>query len=385
MSQIIPTDQRVASVQSLFEGAKPQLQDLLPKGLTPERFLAVALKTVSRRPDLLQCTPASLIASLLDAATMGLEVDGLLGHAYLVPQREKGVPMAALRIGYKGFVALARSTGDVRTVEAVAVYEGDEFAWEKGLAPKLTHKPVANDRSPEKLTHVYAIIRWAGVKRGEAPDFEVMTRAQVDAIRRRSRASDQGPWVTDYEAMALKTVVRNLANRGRLPLGSAGQKVAMREELQELGVEPVEVEVEVKPSTPRPDALAALMQQTPQRADPPAIAQAAQPQAAEQPQDFSEVAGIPITNALLPKYRGWQDKVIGGSSPIRALTWAQVVENPTPENEKAIRGALEVAYKHLEEGKPLHVSFEFAALTLQAMRARASEQAVDAAQDGAAF
>lgn len=41
--------------------------------------------------------------------------------------------------------------------------------------------------------------------------YEVMSKKEVDDIRKRSRAGQSGPWVTDYEEMAKKTVFKRLS------------------------------------------------------------------------------------------------------------------------------------------------------------------------------
>ena len=106
-------------------------------------------------------------------------------------------------------IDLARRSGQVVSLDARAVYEGDKFDVVLGLDSRIDHVPDwqnANRTDPKKLTFVYAI---AKLKDG-GYQFEVMSRAEVDAIRARSKAKDDGPWVTDYAAMAIKTVVRRL-------------------------------------------------------------------------------------------------------------------------------------------------------------------------------
>ena len=55
-----------------------------------------------------------------------------------------------------------------------------------------------------------------------------MTKAEVDAIRNRSKSKDRGPWVTDYEAMALKTVIRRSFRY--LPVSVEAQSAAAADE-----------------------------------------------------------------------------------------------------------------------------------------------------------
>ena len=49
-----------------------------------------------------------------------------------------------------------------------------------------------------------------------------MTKADVDAIRKRSKASGSGPWVTDYSEMGKKTVLRRMSKRWPLAPELAG-------------------------------------------------------------------------------------------------------------------------------------------------------------------
>jgi hypothetical protein len=81
-----------------------------------------------------------------------------------------------------------------------------------GLDERLNHVP-GPDPDDAPVTHVYAIARF---KDGSPAQFEVMTKKQVDKIRKRSKSANNGPWVTDYDEMSLKTVVRRLCKR--LPL-----------------------------------------------------------------------------------------------------------------------------------------------------------------------
>lgn len=182
---------------------KPQLAAALPKHLTPDRVTRVVLTTLRQSPALLRCEPASLFGAIFQASQLGLEVGNGLGHAYLVPYGRE----ATLVIGYKGLVDLARRSGQVSTIYATEVRKGDRFKYTLGTDPRIEHEPGdERDMSDAAVSHVYAV---AKLKDG-ATQFEVMSRAEVEAIRRRSRASKDGPWVTDWAMMARKTVLRRL-------------------------------------------------------------------------------------------------------------------------------------------------------------------------------
>jgi recombination protein RecT len=138
----------------------------------------------------------------MQAAQLGLEPTGVLGGAYLVPYKET----CTLIIGYRGLIDLARRSGQIESIEAHVVYSNDRFRCHYGLSPVLEHEP-AWEGPPGAVKAVYAI---AKMKDG-GMQLEVMTRAQVDAIKARSKTSGSGPWVTDYDEMARKTVVRRIA------------------------------------------------------------------------------------------------------------------------------------------------------------------------------
>lgn len=188
----------------------PEIAKALPRHLNPDRMARIVSTALRVTPKLGDCTPVSFLGCVLQAAQLGLEPNTLLGHSYLIPfaNRRQRCTDCTLIIGYKGFIDLARRSGMVSNVYAYAVREGDVFSYQLGTDRKVTHIPSEDpDREQRPITHVYAV---AQIRDGE-PEFQVLTRAQVEARRKRSRAKDSGPWVTDYEPMALKTAVRALA------------------------------------------------------------------------------------------------------------------------------------------------------------------------------
>lgn len=197
---------RQQTLKDLLEKAKPALSQVLPRHLTAERVVKIALAATSRTPLLLQCTPQSILQAVMQASQLGLEPGSVLGSAYLVPFKNKNGTMECTLIpGYRGLIDLARRSGQIQSIEARVVYANDDFDYAFGLDVVLRHKP-ALDAEPGEIVAVYGV---AHLKDGGV-QVEVMRRAEVDAIRKRSRASGSGPWVTDYAEMARKTVIRRL-------------------------------------------------------------------------------------------------------------------------------------------------------------------------------
>jgi recombination protein RecT len=190
---------------------KAQIALALPKHVTADRLARVALTEVRKNPALARCDQTSFLGALMTCAQLGLEPGGPLGHAYLVPfeNRKKGITEVQFIVGYRGMIELARRSGLLDSIEARPVYEGDKFEVTLGLYGNLRHTPDfdnPNRVQQDKLRFVYAV---AKLKDGGV-QFDVMSRREIEAVRAQSRAGTSGPWVTHFEAMALKTVVRRL-------------------------------------------------------------------------------------------------------------------------------------------------------------------------------
>lgn len=194
------------TIEDYIRDMGPAIRQALPKHMDADRLTRVALTVIRTNPMLRQCTVPSLLAAILQAAQLGLE-PGILGHCYFVPFRNSktGQHEVQFIIGYKGLIDLARRSGNIESIAAHEVCEGDEFEFEYGLDEKLRHKPALKDRGKPYLYYAYAKFQGGGHQ------IEVMSVEEIEKIRKRSRAADKGPWVTDYDEMAKKTVVRRLA------------------------------------------------------------------------------------------------------------------------------------------------------------------------------
>jgi recombination protein RecT len=207
-----PTTTRIAvtpqqKIRDLLGKQQDQIARALPKFLTPERFIRVALTTINKNPKLLECTEASLMACLMDCAQLGLEPDNTMGRAYLIPfnDRKNNRIVCTLIIGYKGLIALAYRSGQVKTIMAQVVCENDAFDFEFGLQHRLSHKPVLRNRGDVIAAYSY------GLMEGGISAFDVMSVEDVERIQARSKAANDGPWKTDWDEMARKTVLKRLA------------------------------------------------------------------------------------------------------------------------------------------------------------------------------
>lgn len=189
------------TMQGLIQAMEPQIRKALPSVITPERFTRMVLTALSSTPKLQTCTPQSFLGAMMQAAQLGVEPNTPLGQAYLIPYGS----VCQFQLGYKGLIDLAYRSGEVSSIQAHEVHEGDEFSFEYGLEPKLKHIPAKTDRGP--VVYYYAVLK---LKNGGV-GFEVMSREDVETFaRKKSKAFNNGPWKTDFDEMAKKTVLKKV-------------------------------------------------------------------------------------------------------------------------------------------------------------------------------
>jgi len=102
-------------------------------------------------------------------------------------------------------IELARRSGQIKTLAAYVVHEKDKFSWKVGQRPE--HEPYLGDDDPGELRLCWAIAEFTD----EAFQVEVMTKRQIEAVRKCSRAGDSGPWTQHTEEMWRKTCIKRLA------------------------------------------------------------------------------------------------------------------------------------------------------------------------------
>jgi len=267
MNGNLPATQKAANIRGLLEKSRKQLEMVLPKHLTADRLLRVAMTSIQKTPKLLDCTPQSLLACIMTCAQLGLEPDQFLGQAYLVPFKDtkKGIMICTLIPGYRGYIALARRSGEVQTVSSQVVYSEDTFILEYGVSDTLKHIPkLDGDRG--KAVGAYCVFKY----KDGSYSFDFMATADIDKIRARSKAADSGPWVTDTDEMRKKTIIKRHSKVA--PLSVEFQRAVALEEraltgesqadILDLGGDPDVIEAEggevAQLTTSPPDLIAAF-------------------------------------------------------------------------------------------------------------------------------
>lgn len=222
----------------------------LPKHLTPERFIRIALNAVMRQPELLNCTQESLFRALLDLSSYGLEPDGRRAH--LIPfkdnknctcghamDRHKGQDCVEcdcrsrrsrtdvqLIIDYKGLAELVRRSGDVSYIHADVVYDQDTFSFAYGSDAHLKHVPNL-DATEKKLRCAYSYVKL----RDGSEDFIVLSLADLKKIRASSKIPDGPAWTSWPDEMNKKSAFRRHSKW--LPLSPEVHDVIAADEARE--------------------------------------------------------------------------------------------------------------------------------------------------------
>jgi recombination protein RecT len=172
MGQLVPQFQTPGHTSQWLEKLKPQMALAIPKHMSVDRMARLALTAFSANPQLAECSPHSVAASIMTASQLGLEPN-VNGQGYLIPY--KGT--CTFVPGWKGLVDLANRGGRC-TVWTGAVYKGDDFDYCLGDNPFVRHKPGDEvTENYDNLLYVYAIGR---IKGQDVPVIEVWRRSKVD-------------------------------------------------------------------------------------------------------------------------------------------------------------------------------------------------------------
>ncbi|MCA0424025.1 MAG: recombinase RecT [Proteobacteria bacterium] len=231
---------QVQSVKELLmnDGARNQLAMVAAKHMNPERMMRVVANAIRTTPKLQNCEPMSFLGALMHCASMGLEPNTPLGHAYLIPfdrtlnrgkKDERKITEVQVVIGYKGFIDLARRSGQLASIHGDVVYSDDEvWSHEYGSNQHLRHRPGL--RKGKRLG-AYCHVKLNLGEGITAEGHRFMSIEEIIAHRNQHSQgwktavkynnTDDSPWNEknpQFEAMAIKTVVRALANRGELPM-----------------------------------------------------------------------------------------------------------------------------------------------------------------------
>jgi recombination protein RecT len=201
-----------ATLRDAIKRSEEQFANALPQHVDPKRFLRAALTALGTVPRLAECTQISVLAGLMQAAQLGLEISDVRGQAYLIPRNVRNVMTATFQLGYRGMIDLAARGGI--TVDVDEICENDAYDFQRGTSPRLYHKPTLGPRGA--AIAYYAVAHFSD---GRPATFAIIGRGEAEEHRDKFASSRDynskevsGPWVDHFDAMARKTVIRQLLN-----------------------------------------------------------------------------------------------------------------------------------------------------------------------------
>lgn len=170
-------------------------------GKRANQFTSSILNLYNSEKMIQKAEPMSVISAAMVAATLDLPVDKNLGYAWIVPYGGK----AQFQLGYKGYIQLALRTGQYRNINVIEVYEGELKKWDR-LTEEL-ELDFENRKSDKVIGYTGYFELINGFRK-----TVYWSKEEIEKHKKKFSKSDFG-WKNDYDAMAKKTVIRNMLNK----------------------------------------------------------------------------------------------------------------------------------------------------------------------------
>lgn len=180
-------------------------------------FMASVMTLVSNDSYLADSEPMSILSGALTAATLNLGLDKNLGYAYLVPfnsknkQTGKWEKKAQFLLGYKGYIQLAQRSGQYKALNVIEVYDGELTSWNR-LTEEFEFDPNGR-KSDEVIGYVGYFELLNGFKKTVYWTKQEIEAHRISNSKDKDKTKLSGVWRSDYNAMARKTVLRNMLSK----------------------------------------------------------------------------------------------------------------------------------------------------------------------------
>jgi len=205
MSEQKPIDE----VRSALGKMASQFKAVMPTQEHVDRFIRITVTAVQQNGKLLEADRNSFYSACMKAAQDGLLPDGkeAVLTVYNTNVGTKDKPewksMCQYQPMVEGMMKKLRLSGEISGAPSVHVVKAnDHFDFQLGDEERIVHKPALADRGA--TVGAYSIVRF----KDGASSREYMSIDEINAIRERSKSKDYGPWKTDPDEMARKTVFR---------------------------------------------------------------------------------------------------------------------------------------------------------------------------------
>lgn len=225
-TEVDKPNEKLLKISSLLETKMGALVGLGCDSVVAKRIQTIFVLQCRKTPKLLNCSMGSLVQAFTDAGTIGLEPDGI--HAHLIPYGTECTYM----VDYKGYIRLAKESGEISDMTANVVRENDEFSHEYGSNKHLKHvKAFGMDKERGKRIAAYSYVRF----KDGSEDFRVLTEDEIMHAKKSSKTSQV--WTSDPDPMWAKTAVRQhakfLPSQKKLQLAA---DIDERRELKEIDI-----------------------------------------------------------------------------------------------------------------------------------------------------
>ena len=198
--------QQIESVGQWVGANMGQLQRIVPEGRKAQLIVQSVMMAIRKNDKLAESDPASIIWSAIEAAHVGFPVNTNQQLAFLVPYKGE----CTFQLGWRGLADLAMQSPAIKSVYTRPVYESDQYEVLYGTDDRIVHVPGNNDRTnDDQIIAVYAVIKYTN----GGHDFEPMTRAQVEKIRKSSPGQNSPAWRDHWGEMARKCAMKRLLKR----------------------------------------------------------------------------------------------------------------------------------------------------------------------------
>lgn len=203
------------SVKGLLDSpvVKNKFKDLLKNKAA--QFTSSLITLVNNDSYLSDADPMSIITGAIQAAQLDLPLEKQFGFAYLVPfntkEGNRWVKKAQFVLGYRGYIQLAMRSGQYRSINVGTIYEGQLKGWNP-LTEELEFDPEAKE-SDEVVGYFGYFKMLNGFEKTVFWTKENVEQHRINNSKNRDKKALTGVWASNYDAMAQKTVLRNLLSK----------------------------------------------------------------------------------------------------------------------------------------------------------------------------
>ncbi|AVI94079.1 Phage RecT family protein [Oenococcus oeni] len=173
-------------------------------GKNTQGYINSVLNAVGNNKLLSNASASSILSGAMKAATLNLSIDPNLGYAYFVPYGHE----AQLQVGYQGLIQLAQRSGQIKILNAAPIYEEQFKSLDPVTGKLILNKKVIPDKNKKPIGYVAYLKTVTGFEH-----TEFMSYTDIEKFAKRfskSFNSSTSPWKTDFNAMAKKTLIKQV-------------------------------------------------------------------------------------------------------------------------------------------------------------------------------